>query len=522
MRAGLLQTGMAAIPDSHAWKKLNDLSQDVNRQSLSAHFDADPSRAERYSVSANDLYFDYARQRVTDDVLEALHSLARATDALGFVRRMMAGEIVNDSENRAALHTACRGTPVSTEGIANDIAAVDARLEEFVSGIHARNFRHVIVIGIGGSELGPASCVDALRDVHAQKLDIRFCANIDGIAFARAISGFSADSTLVVVVSKSFTTLETAANAARAKSWLQDALGDAWPDHVAAVSTNLPATREFGVPDDHVFPIWDWVGGRFSLWSAVGLPVALAYGWDVFQELRAGARVMDAHVMEASPGQNIPLFMAMLTVWNTTFLGYQSEACVPYDTRLRLMVAHLQQLQMESNGKQVKMSGERIDYPTQPVVFGDVGTNAQHAFFQQLHQGTVAAPVDILIPASAPTADTDSYASLVANALAQADALAFGRTNIDEPHRHYPGDRPSSILLYRTLTPQILGQLIALYEHKTVLAAAMWGINPFDQWGVELGKTLSQDILSVLQGGAGTRSSLVPLIGALKNMGFKA
>ncbi len=513
---------MPAIADTEAWKALADLSKDDGPPALQIQFDADPARAERFAIRTDDLYFDYARQRITDGVIAALQMLAAETEAIGALSRMMDGDAVNGSEDRAALHTACRGMPSPSMDVADEIATADARLEAFVSRMHASALRNVVAVGIGGSELGPSLCIDALRDGCTRKMNVRFCANIDGVAFARATDGFDPRETLVVIVSKSFTTLETAANAVHAKAWLQNALGDAWAGQVAVVSANLPATAAFGIPDDHVFPMWDWVGGRYSLWSAVGLPIALAYGWDVFQALRAGAHAMDVHACDAAPDQNIPLLMAMLTVWNTTCLGYQAEACVPYDTRLNLLVPHLQQLQMESNGKGVTTDGAPLETPTQPIVFGGIGTNSQHAFFQQLHQGTVVAPIDILIPAVAPTGDTNQHASLMANALAQADALAFGKKNADQPHCHYPGNRPSSILLYRDLTPRVLGQLIALYEHKTVLAAAMWGINPFDQWGVELGKALSHDLAPAIQSGAGAPLSMGPLIRALTDLGSKS
>ena len=517
---------MPLISKTSAWQTLSAYADGDAAKTLSARYADDPSRARRYGVDLGDLYFDFSRQRVDDGVLDALAALAAEAAAPAFLKAMAAGETVNNSEGRAVLHTACRGTAAADPTIAEDVAACDARLKDFVDGVHSGSiktpggakFSAVVAIGIGGSELGPALALDALKDVCANKLDVRMCGNIDGVAFERAFHGLDPATTLVVVISKSFTTLETASNGAQAKALMQDQIGDDWAGHFAVVSANLAATGDFGVDDDRVFPMWDWVGGRYSIWSAVGLPVALAFGWDAFQALRAGARYIDAHALSAPVLKNVPMLMGLLTVWNSSFLGFGAEACVPYDTRLSLLVAHLQQLEMESNGKRVTRDGEAVDYATQPVVFGGVGTNVQHAFFQQLHQGTVAAPVDFLISATPPAGDIDQNMNLTANALAQADALAFGQANEAAPHRHYPGNRPSSLLIYRALTPSMLGKLIALYEHKTAVAGAVWGVNSFDQWGVELGKSLSGGIKPMLTGAAAPSVSARPAIDAMMRM----
>jgi glucose-6-phosphate isomerase len=494
---------------------------------LSEMFETDPGRGDYLSVDLGDLFADFSRQRIDRATFDDLLALAEATDVAGYVSDMADGEIINDTEGRAVLHTACRGTPAKDPEIAKAVADADAMLETFVSGIHdgsiatasGGKFKSVVAIGIGGSELGPALALDALSDICPAKLDVRMCGNIDGVALERAFQGLDPATTLVVVISKSFTTLETATNAERAKTIMQSALGEAWPSHFAVVSANLKATGSFGVADERVFPMWDWVGGRYSVWSAVGLPVALAFGWNVFQAFRDGAKQMDTHALSAPLAENLPVLMGLITVWNTSFIGYAAEACVPYDTRLSLLVAHLQQLEMESNGKRVTRDGETISYNTQPVVFGGVGTNVQHAFFQQLHQGTVEAPVDFLISATPPAGDAEQNRALTANALAQADALAFGKSNAAEPHRHYPGNRPSSILIYDALSPAMLGKLIALYEHKTAVAGRVWGINPFDQWGVELGKVVSGDILPMLSGETEASTSLQNALAALKRMG---
>ena len=517
---------MSLISETDAWRVLEQLRDQMRGVSLDEMFRADPRRAENHAVDLGDLYVDYSRQHLNEAVMAALERLAEAADLAGFLHRMVTGDAVNISEDRAALHSASRGTDSGKVPVSDAISATDARLQSFVAAVHdgtikdasGKPFRAVVAIGIGGSELGPNLVLDALREGLPKKLDVRFCGNIDGIAFSRAFGGLDPSETLVVVISKSFTTSETAANAEGAKRWMQAGVGEDWAENFAVVSANVQAASKFGVAPDRVFPMWDWVGGRYSLWSAVGLPVALAYGWSAFAAIRDGARQMDQHMLNAPLRENAPVMMALLTVWNASFMGYGAEACVPYDTRLSLLVDHLQQLEMESNGKRVTQSGRLVDYATQPIVFGGIGVNSQHAFFQQLHQGTTAAPVDFLIPAKVPEGEEAFRDMLAAAALAQADALAFGRENNEQPHRHYPGNRPSTLIIYKDMNPVILGKLIALYEHKTAAAAAIWGINPFDQWGVELGKTLSAGIRPMLSGKEAPTPSLAPVIAAIRRM----
>lgn len=517
---------MPLISETDAWLALEHLRDQMRGTVLDDLFRADPRRPETCAVDLGDLYVDYSRQHLNEAVIGALERLAETAGLAGFLKRMITGETVNISENRAALHSASRGTDSGKASVSAAVRTADERLESFVDAVHdgtienasRKRFRSVISIGIGGSELGPSLALHALREGCAEKLDVRFCGNIDGIAFSRAVGGLDPSETLVVVISKSFTTLETATNAEAAKRWMQAGVGAAWAENFAIVSANTDAASSFGVAADRVFPMWDWVGGRYSLWSAVGLPVALAYGWPAFVAIRDGARQMDQHVLHAPLRDNAPVMMALLTVWNASFMGYAAEACVPYDTRLSLFVDHLQQLEMESNGKRVTQSGDVVDYATQPIIFGGIGVNAQHAFFQQLHQGTTAAPVDFLIPATVPAGAKACRDMLAASALAQADALAFGRENVEQPHRHYPGNRPSTLIIYKDLSPVVLGKLIALYEHKTAAAAAIWGINPFDQWGVELGKTLSTDIRPMLSEDAVATPSLAPAITAIRRM----
>jgi glucose-6-phosphate isomerase len=517
---------MSLISQTVAWHELLSARDRIQGETVSAMFAADAGRAESFSLDLSDLYLDFARQRVDANVFDALVELAETAGVSDFMRRMTSGDLVNSTEGRAALHTASRGFESDHQEISDVVDAGSQHLQAFVDGVHQGQiktaagglFKSVVAIGIGGSELGPALALDALKDDTDEKLDVRVCGNIDGIAFKRAFHGLDPSSTMVIVISKSFTTLETTLNARRAKVWMQDRIGDDWVEHFVGVSANLDETAKFGIKNDRVFPLYDWVGGRYSLWSAVGLPVALAYGWSVFSAIRDGAREIDEHALSAPLAQNAPVIMALLTVWNASFLGYQAEACTPYDTRLAILISHLQQLEMESNGKRVTHDGLVVDYPTQPVVFGGVGVNVQHAFFQQMHQGTTPAPIDFLIPACAPTGDERSHGLLLADALAQADALAFGREKIDEPHRHHPGNRPSTLLVYKELSPRILGKLIALYEHKTAIAGAIWGINSFDQWGVELGKRLSGGIRPMVQGDSLPTSSLAPVIASIRRM----
>lgn len=516
---------MSLISETESWKTLLILRDQMRATTLADLFAADAGRAQSCALDMGDLYIDYSRQAASPEVLAALEALAAEAGVATFLQRMAAGDIVNDSEGRAALHTAARGTEGNTAGLAACRAA-DEKLQAFVAGVldgritsaAGKPFRSAVAIGIGGSELGPVLAMDALRDSQPRALDVRVCGNIDGTAFRRAFDGLDPAETLVMVISKSFTTMETQANAERARAWMLDGVGDGWSANFVAVSANIAEVERFGIASAQTFEMWDWVGGRYSLCSAVGLPVALAFGWEVFAEIRAGARAMDAHALSAPVRENAPMMLALLTVWNASFMGFAAEACVPYDTRLQRLIGHLQQLEMESNGKRVTQEGAIVDYATQPVVFGGIGVNAQHAFFQQLHQGTTTTPVDILLPARAAAGDAGLHDLLISGALAQADALAFGRENLAEPHRHYPGNRPSTMIVYDDLTPRMLGKLIALYEHKTVCAGAIWGINPFDQWGVELGKTLSDSILHNLDESGSAPGSLLPLLGVLRRM----
>ena len=517
---------MALISDSEIWQKLSVLAADSQTEHLTDLFGGDPSRAQRMAIDLGDIYVDFSRQRVNAKTMDALINLATEADVPGFMRRMAAGEAVNVVENRAALHTACRGTPTDDPTIHTEIAACDAQLRAFVEGIRSGTitsstgtpFRNVISIGVGGSELGPLLTLDSLSDGTPPEMTVGVCGNVDGTAYDRAFSDLDMSETLIIVTSKSFTTLETTLNAARAKAEMQEVVGADWASHFVAITANAPMAHAFGIVPDRVFPMWDWVGGRYSIWSAVGLPMALAFGWDTFAELRAGAREIDEHTLTAPISENVPILMALFSIWNTNFLNIRAEACVPYDTRLQLFSDYLKQLEMESNGKRVTTAGVEVPYRTQPIVFGGIGSDAQHAFFQQLHQGTDLVALDFLVFATPVGDGKNMHNVLTANAIAQADAMAFGRSDRSNMHRYASGNQPSSIILYKDLDARTLGKLIALYEHKTVAAASIWDINPFDQWGVQLGKDLTGDLEPVFAGTANAPDRLQSFVHAFSRM----
>ncbi|MCA3337451.1 MAG: glucose-6-phosphate isomerase [Roseomonas sp.] len=532
-----------------AWAALMALAARPDAAAIRPLFAADTDRFARYSRQAGDILLDFSKTALSDAVLKALLALAEARDAVGFRARLFAGAAVNETEGRAALHMALRAAPEDefravTENVMPEVLAVRARMEEFSRAVHegriltakGERFTDVLNIGIGGSDLGPAMVARALWTDKAP-LRGHYLANVDGHAWAEMRARLDPTRTLVLVASKTFTTQETMANAALARDWLRAALDDAGASqHMAALSTNLPATSAFGIAPDRVFGFRDWVGGRYSLWSAIGLSLAVTLGWDTFARLLAGARVMDQHFRNAPLGENLPVLLALLEVWHVNGLGYPSRAVLPYDERLARFPAHLQQLEMESLGKRVALSGGALQRASGPVVFGEPGTNAQHSFMQLLHQGTTPVPVDFILVARPDHAHADSHRKLLANGLAQAEAFLAGKdaaTVTAEmraagsseaeitrllPHRIFPGDRPSVTMLLPRLDAFTLGQLVALYEHKVAVLGALWGINPFDQWGVELGKQLANVILPELSAGAAQKphdGSTAGLIGKL-------
>jgi glucose-6-phosphate isomerase len=498
-----------------AWAALEAAARADAAGRIAGRFGEEPDRLQRLSFGAAGLTLDLSKQPWSRIGYDAALALARAADVEGHRARLFAGEAVNATEHRAALHMALRapdGTSFTALGqpVSGEVEATRHAMRAFAEGIRAgsivgatgKPFRRIVHIGIGGSDLGPKLVWEALKPLEAA-IGIRFVANIDGAEIAAALAGLDPAETLVIVVSKTFTTEETLANGRAARAWLAAALGDAGANrHLAAVTANVEGAKAFGVAAERVFAFWDWVGGRYSLWSAVGLSTAVALGWDVFAELLAGAAAMDAHFREAPLELSAPVLLALAHVFNRNGLGRPIRAVVPYARRLALLPAFLQQLEMESNGKRVDAHGQPLTRGSASAVFGDAGTTGQHAFFQMLHQGTEVIPVDIVAVAKGDEGPPDHQARLLANAVAQAEALMVGHANAAEPHRDFPGERPTSFILLERLTPASLGALIALYEHKVFVEGVLWGIDSFDQWGVELGKTLARAVFAELDGGA--------------------
>jgi glucose-6-phosphate isomerase len=509
---------MNPLTDSEAWRALRAHAQTVGTIHLREWFAHDPERSHRYAQEAAGLLMDWSRHRVDDRALELLQALAAARDLPTWIDRLFAGDPINTSEQRAALHTALRADPraplaPAAAAAAAQAARVLARVASFASAVregrergHAgHRFTDVLSLGIGGSDLGPAMVTTALADPADARLRVHPVSNIDPSDLGDAMRGLDPATTLVVVGSKSFTTLETLANARRAREWITAAVGqDAVARHFAAATGDVAAAATFGVATHRVFDVPDWVGGRYSLWSAIGLPAMLAIGPDRFERLLAGARAMDRHFREAPAERNLPVIAALLGVWCTNFLGASTHAVIPYDQRLRRLPAHLQQLEMESNGKSVDRDGQPLACASAPIVWGSTGTDGQHAYFQLLHQGTVLVPCDLLVmreAAAAGEAEDTAHRLLIANCLAQADALALGSDPAQTVvHRRCHGNQPCTVIAGERLDPETLGALLALYEHKVFVQSVVWGLNPFDQWGVELGKTLAHALAGRLAG----------------------
>ncbi|MFL5297485.1 MAG: glucose-6-phosphate isomerase [Phenylobacterium sp.] len=514
-----------------AWARLMQAAAEAGERRIAGLFEAEPERLARLSVQAAGLDLDLSKQPWSLDELDAALALARAADVEGARDRLFAGEAVNASEGRAALHMALRapkGSAFQAQGepVSAEVEATRARMAAFAEAIRSgarkgatgKPFRAVVHIGIGGSDFGPRLVWEALRPVEAA-IEVRFVANVDPADITFALAGLDPAETLVVVVSKTFTTQETMTNAATARAWLRDALGAGADSHLVAVSTALAETRAFGVADDQVFGFRGWVGGRYSVWSAVSLSCAIGLGPEVFEALLAGGAAMDEHFRKAPLPANAPVLLALAHVFNGDGLGRRARAVVPYAQRLRLLPNFLQQLEMESNGKRVRADGKPVDHPTATAVFGDAGSNVQHAFFQLIHQGTDVIPLDIIAVRHASEGDPAAQRKLLANAVAQAEALMVGRPEAEvraelaakglseaeiavlAPQRAFPGDRPSAFILMDRLEARTLGALIALYEHKTFVEGVLWRINSFDQWGVELGKVLAGRVLGELEGG---------------------
>jgi glucose-6-phosphate isomerase len=512
------------LSEKPEWKTLEKLAASAGQMHLRDLFANDPQRTDRMTVDACGWRLDYSKNRVTDDVMHALQDLATACDVEGLRHRMLAGERINSTENRAVLHTALRnrsGNPVCVDGedVMPGVLAVLDRMTAFSRAVRSgewtghtgKQIRNIINIGIGGSDLGPAMVYEGLKSFSDRNMTVRFVSNVDGTHFSESVRDLDPTETLFIIASKTFTTQETMTNAHSARAWLLETLNDdaAVSKHCVAVSTNAEAVAAFGIDIANMFEFWEWVGGRYSLWSSIGLPLMVALGPDNFGELLDGAHAMDRHFAEAPAGRNLPMLMGLLGVWYNNFLGADSHAVLPYDQYLHRLAAHLQQLDMESNGKRVDRDGEVVDYQTGPIIWGEPGTNGQHAFYQLIHQGTKLIPADFIGFCQSHNPLGDHHDKLIANFFAQTEALAFGKTPEQVAaegaptelvtHKTFEGNRPTNTLMAESLTPRTLGALVALYELKVFVQGAVWNVNSFDQWGVQLGKELAAKILPELE-----------------------
>jgi glucose-6-phosphate isomerase len=516
---------MSATPlrERKAWQALERHYAEISGAHLRDLFAADPVRGERLTAEAVGIYLDYSKNRITDETLALLIDLAEESGVAERRDAMFRGEHINVSENRAVLHTALRLPATATlvvdgQDVVADVHAVLARMRDFATRIRSGEFKgytgkpikNVINIGIGGSDLGPVMAYEALKHYCTRDITFRFVSNVDSTDFAEAVRDLSADETLFIISSKTFGTLETLTNAKSARDWVVSALGssDAVANHFVAVSTNAERVSEFGIDTANMFGFWDWVGGRYSMDSAIGLSTMIALGPDQFDEMLAGFHALDEHFRTAPPRENLPVLMGLLAFWYRDFFGAQTVGVMPYEQYLKRFPAYLQQLTMESNGKHVTLAGRHVDYDTGAIYWGEPGTNGQHSFYQLIHQGTVLIPVDLIGFARTLNPLGDHHDFLSSNVFAQAEALAFGKTEEQVraegtpdavvPHRVMEGNRPTNTLLCDILTPRLLGTLVALYEHSVFVQGVIWDIDSFDQWGVELGKQLAQRIIPEL------------------------
>ncbi|MEY4730500.1 MAG: Glucose-6-phosphate isomerase [Pseudomonadota bacterium] len=521
---------MSKLTQSPTWQALTTHQQALSATTLRELFATDPKRAEHFSLKVGDIFLDYSKNKITQETMVMLLKLARDASLGDKIEKMFSGEKINSTEKRAVLHTALRnrsGKPVITDGkdVMPDILAVLQKMRSFSDKIRSGEWRghngkaitDIVNIGIGGSDLGPLMACHALQHYAHEKLSLHFVSNVDGTHMMETIKRLNAETTLFIIASKTFTTQETLANAHTARNWLlQFAPQDAVAKHFVAVSTNAKEVAAFGIDTQNMFGFWDWVGGRYSLWSAIGLSIALCIGMDSFEEMLTGAHEMDDHFHHAKFGANLPVLLALVGIWNRNFCGAATHAVLPYDQYLARFPAYLQQLDMESNGKRIDNNGEAVDYATGPVIWGEPGTNGQHAFYQLIHQGTDLISADFIVCLHSLNPAGEHQAMLLANCFAQTEALMRGKT-ADEAraelitqgmpkdeaeklvaYKVFPGDRPTNTLLLGKLTPKNFGMLVALYEHKVFVQGVIWNINSFDQWGVELGKQLANKILPEL------------------------
>jgi glucose-6-phosphate isomerase len=531
---------MSALVESQAWRALAAHATSLKDVHMRQLFADDGKRFERFSLSLGDLLFDYSKHRITDETMRLLHALAAQQKVFELRDRMFRGEKINLTEDRAVLHVALRNRgnrPIVVDGqdVMPAVNSVLAHMRDFTDrvrsgawkGFTGKPISHIVNIGIGGSDLGPVMVTEALKPYWKDGLHAHFVSNVDGTHIVETLEKCDPETTLFLVASKTFTTQETIENAKSARAWLLGALKDprAVAHHFAALSTNAKAVSEFGIDTHNMFEFWDWVGGRYSLWSAIGLPIACLIGMDHFEELLAGGHEADLHFQSAPAAQNIPLTMALLGVWYIDFWGAETHAILPYDQYMHRFAAYFQQGDMESNGTSVDRDGRPItDYATGPIVWGEPGTNGQHAFYQLIHQGTRLVPCDFIAPVETQNPLGKHHEILLANFFAQTEALMRGKTVAEAraeleaartpaeklamlaEHKSFPGNRPTSSIMVQKVTPRTLGKLVALYEHKIFCQGAIWNINSYDQWGVELGKQLASKILPELAGDAPVHS----------------
>lgn len=521
---------MSQLTRSPAWLALKKHKTAISKHSMRSMFAADPRRFDKFSVQVGNLLLDYSKNIYTEETRTLLNDLAHQAQLSHWIERMFSGEKINHTEHRAVLHTALRAPAGSSvwldaKDVMPDVLRVREQMRSYTDGVRSgtvrghtdKAFTDIVNIGVGGSSLGPYMACEALHPYGSQKLNAHFVSNIDAEDITEKLEILDAETTLFLVSSKTFTTQETITNAHAARAWLVQRLGEeAVGKHFVALSTNLPATAKFGIPDDRVFEFWDWVGGRYSIWSAIGLPIALYIGMDNFEQMLAGGHAMDQHFRDAPFEHNMPVIMALIDIWYTNFFDACSHAILPYDHCLRRFPAYLQQLAMESNGKSMDRDQQPVDYATNRVIWGEAGTNGQHSFYQLIHQGTRAVTADFLAPIMSHVPFGDHHAMLLANCFAQTEALMLGKTHeearaelqaqgLDEaaieallPYKVFSGNRPSNTLLFDKLDPYTLGMLIALYEHKVYVQSVVWNINAFDQWGVEYGKQLANRLIPEL------------------------
>ncbi|MBB4264403.1 glucose-6-phosphate isomerase [Roseospira visakhapatnamensis] len=550
---GSASASPAPLPDRPAWRALAAHRDSGTVAPMRALFEADPERFERFSLRLGDLLLDYSKNRVTAETMALLMDLARESGVEDKRDALFGGQAINTTEGRAVLHVALRNRanrPIHVDGedVMPQVNAVLDQMRRFSeavrdgtwTGVTGQPVTDVVNIGIGGSDLGPVMVAEALKPYWHPRIRPHFVSNVDGTHIAETLHGLNPETTLILVASKTFTTQETLTNAKTARAWLTAALGeDAVPKHFAALSTNAAAVADFGIDTANMFAFWDWVGGRYSVWSAIGLPVAITIGFDNFVGLLDGAHAMDEHFRTAPLAENLPVVLGLLGLWYINFHGAGAQALLPYDQYLHRFAAHFQQVDMESNGKRVTLDGAPVAWDTGPVIFGEPGTNGQHSFYQLIHQGTRLVPCDFIAPALSHNPLGDHHPILMSNVFAQAEALMRGKTEAEAraelevqgldaeavaallPHKVFPGDRPSNTVLVKTIDPRTLGMLVALYEHKVFVQGAVWGVNSFDQWGVELGKQLAKAILPELAGEApvsGHDASTNGLINAWKTL----